>query len=103
MRPFRRFVVHNLIEKTALQNACCRHLVRHRHIASQNQHLRSLIPGNIYLFWGYRTFHATLPCDPPALRATFIVHYGNPHGKSLILRAIRRGRGILESLRLRYT
>lgn len=101
-RPFRRFVAHNIIEKAALQNPALRQLAMSRLMAGHNPNVRSLIPGNLYLFWGYRTFHGTLACDPPGLRATFIVHYGNPHGKSLILRMIRRGRRIVESLRLKY-
>ena len=44
-----------------------------------------LKPGNAYLFWGYRSYHATLPCRPGDSRATLIIHYGNLHRDSALL------------------
>jgi hypothetical protein len=44
-----------------------------------------LEPGNAYLFWGYRAFHATLPCAPGALRATLMLHYGELHSGDHLL------------------
>jgi hypothetical protein len=29
-----------------------------------------MVPGNLYLFWGYRTVHANEACDPDKIRAT---------------------------------
>ena len=29
-----------------------------------------IVPGNVYLFWGYQTLHANEPCLPTSLRAT---------------------------------
>jgi hypothetical protein len=39
-------------------------------------------PGNLYLFWGYRTIHTNEPCDPDKVRATALFHYANPHQKA---------------------
>jgi hypothetical protein len=39
----------------------------------------ALVPGNLYLFWGYRTIHTNEPCDPDKVRATALFHYSNPH------------------------
>ena len=27
-----------------------------------------MVPGNLYLFWGYRTVHANEACDPDRIR-----------------------------------
>jgi len=31
-------------------------------------------PGNVYLFWGYRSLHANLPVDPSYTRAPLLYH-----------------------------
>lgn len=102
-RPYRSLVAHNIIEKALVQNTLYRKLAMRRLSAHPEGHVHSLMPGNIYLFWGYRTYHGNLACNPPALRATLVIHYGNPHGNSSTLRAIRRGRRIVESIRLKIT
>ena len=38
-----------------------------------------MVPGNLYLFWGYRSVHTNEPCDPASIRATALFHYANPH------------------------
>ncbi|HJE28492.1 MAG TPA: hypothetical protein K8U95_04800, partial [Pseudomonas nitrititolerans] len=59
--------------------------IRHRLLRPQRL---QLVPGNLYLFWGYRTLHANEPCDPVSRRATAIFHYGDPHAGSLATRLI---------------
>jgi hypothetical protein len=39
----------------------------------------SMIPGNIYFFWGYRSIHTNERPDPDKVRATALFHYGHPH------------------------
>jgi hypothetical protein len=39
-------------------------------------------PGNLYLFWGYRTVHTNEPCDIDKVRATALFHFANPHRKA---------------------
>jgi hypothetical protein len=39
----------------------------------------TMVPGDLYLFWGYRSFHANAPCDPDKLRATALFQYGDWH------------------------
>jgi hypothetical protein len=41
-----------------------------------------IVPGNLYLFWGYRSLHANEPCDPARIRATALFHFGDPHADS---------------------
>jgi hypothetical protein len=46
-------------------------------------------PGNLYLFWGYRSIHTNEPCDPDKIRATALFHYVDPHIGSRLKRALR--------------
>ncbi len=43
-------------------------------------------PGNLYIFWGYRSLHANEPCDLDKVRATALFHYANPHADGFALR-----------------
>lgn len=88
-RRVRSSVLANVIEKAMLQNRLTRWLIclaiRRRWLAPQRL---TLVPGNLYLFWGYRSLHANEPCDPAQRRATAIFHYGDPHAGSLATRLI---------------
>ncbi|MCQ4322502.1 hypothetical protein NA637_20635 [Pseudomonas stutzeri] len=88
-RRIRSNVLINVVEKALLQNALSRKLIS---IAIRHKFLRpaklQLVPGNLYLFWGYRTLHANEPCDPSHRRATAIFHYGDPHAGSFATRMI---------------
>lgn len=89
LRHVRSSVLTNVLEKALLQNKLSRKLISAaiRHDLLQPLKLQ-LIPGNLYLFWGYRTLHANEPCDPASRRATAIFHYGDPHAGSLTTRLI---------------
>ena len=89
LRPVRSNVLFNVLEKTLLQNALSRRLISAaiRRNLVQPKKLQ-LVPGNLYLFWGYRTLHANEPCDPASRRATAIFHYGDPHAGSFATRLI---------------
>lgn len=89
LRRLRSNVLTNLIEKALLQNRLSRKLISAliSHGLLQPVKLQ-LVPGNLYLFWGYRTLHANEPCDPACRRATAIFHYGDPHAGSLATRLI---------------
>lgn len=98
-RPFRRNVLHNLAEKAVLQNRLAAKVAATAVSKNPEKFVRDLVPGNIYLFWGYRTFHANFPCAPDSLRATLLLHYGNPHGSSMLLKQLRNGRAAFELAR----
>lgn len=89
LRRVRSNVLFNVLEKALLQNALSRKLISAaiRRNLLQPKKLQ-LVPGNLYLFWGYRTLHANEPCDPANRRATAIFHYGDPHAGSLATRLI---------------
>lgn len=90
-RRVRSSVLLNVIEKALLQNKLARRTlcfaIRHRWL---KPYRLTLVPGNLYLFWGYRSLHANEPCDPGNRRATAIFHYGDPHAGSLATRLILR-------------
>lgn len=89
IRRIRSNVLINVVEKALLQNALSRKLIstaiRHKFLRPEKL---QLVPGNLYLFWGYRTLHANEPCDPDLRRATAIFHYGDPHAGSFATRMI---------------
>ncbi len=89
LRRVRSSVFLNVVEKALLQNALSRKLISSavRHKVLRPEKLQ-LVPGNLYLFWGYRTLHANEPCDPASRRATAIFHYGDPHAGSFATRMI---------------
>jgi len=91
LRPIRHFVLFNVLEKALLQNRLSRKLITCAiGIGLLRPQRLQLVPGNLYLFWGYRSLHANEPCDPAKLRATAIFHYGDPHAGSLLTRLILR-------------
>jgi hypothetical protein len=84
-RPYRRSVITNVLEKLAAQNDLSRRRFIRRAARRHRVEVVDLKPGNAYLFWGYRSYHATLPCPQDAFRATLIIHYGNLHRDSVLL------------------
>jgi hypothetical protein len=80
-RPFRGSVMVNIFEKVFVQNRFYRKRIVRELNRAPWKYAVQLKPGNLYLFWGYRTFHGNLPCAPNTVRATLLLHYGNPHGR----------------------
>jgi hypothetical protein len=93
-RPVRRTYLHNLIDKALLDNPLSQQLLKLSAIRKRMGAIRvSLRPGNLYFFWGYRTIHANEPSDPNKIRATALIHFGDPYRGSptrKFLRNIRR-------------
>jgi hypothetical protein len=85
-RPYRRLVVTNIVEKFICQSELYRKwFVRKLSRKPDSATVVPLTPGNIYLFWGYRSYHATLPVPSEALLATLMLHFGAVHGRSPLL------------------
>lgn len=89
LRPVRFNALFNVIEKAVLHNSFSQKMVA---LAVKRGWLKpirlKLEPGNLYLFWGYRSLHANDECDPALLRATALFHFGNPHHDSWLARLI---------------
>jgi hypothetical protein len=94
-RPFRRSAVGNIAEKVATENRLYRWRMTRRLQRAPEKYAVVLEPGNVYLFWGYRTFHGNLPCAPNTVRATLLLHLGNPHPTSWVLAAVRELRRLV--------
>ncbi|WP_225775411.1 hypothetical protein [Pseudomonas sp. Marseille-Q5115] len=89
LRSVRSSVAANVIEKAVLQNKFSRRVLTHGIQAGWfKPRTLPLVPGNLYLFWGYRSLHANQPCSPEVRRATALFHYGDPHAGSLATRLI---------------
>lgn len=85
LRSMRSSVLFNVVEKALVQNAFSRKLIRTAIALRLLKPQRlQLVPGNLYLFWGYRSLHANESCNPDYRRATAIFHYGDPHAGSLL-------------------
>lgn len=89
IRRVRFNALRNVIEKALMHNTASQKLIA---LAVRRGWLRpirlKLVPGNLYLFWGYRSLHANDQCDPGMLRATALFHFGNPHHDSLVARLL---------------
>jgi hypothetical protein len=98
-RPFRRFVVTNIVEKAVVQTDLYRRRFQRTLDVNRDATVIPLQPGNAYLFSGYRTYHATFPCEPDALRLTMVIMFGAVHGGHPLLRAAQWLRGCLRGFR----
>jgi hypothetical protein len=92
-RPIRSSYLFNLLDKIILDNPATQFLLRY---TSRSGLLRlkqiRMVPGNLYLFWGYRSVHANEPCDPDKIRATALFHFGDPHADSGLRRLTGRAK-----------
>lgn len=95
-----RNLLTNLIEKALVQSRPYRRMMVRKAEQNHDANFRFLKPGNIYLFWGYRTYHGNMPCKSNMLRATMLLHYGNPHGKNALLEAFRNVHKLIEQRRI---
>ena len=98
-RTIGRSLATNLAEKAALQNRFAWARAASRVASGSGCEVKRLVPGNIYLFWGYRSYHGNLACAPGQLRATLLLHAGDPHSDGLTMRAIRALRRLTEARR----
>jgi hypothetical protein len=96
-RAYRRSAIANILEKFVVQNDFYRKWFVRR--LGDRGTVIPLVPGNAYVFWGYRTYHATLPCPPDALRVTLVLHYGAVHGGSRLLSAAKSVHRLMRNLR----
>jgi hypothetical protein len=81
-RRIRNAYLLNAIDKILLDNPVTQRVLRLCIDRRGISPLRiRMTPGNIYLFWGYRSIHTNEPCDADKIRATAVFHYVNPHRK----------------------
>jgi hypothetical protein len=88
-RGYRSTALFNIAEKAVVQSDWYRQRFTNKLPDGELPEIRLLEPGNLYLFWGYRTYHANFPVSPGMLRATMLLHHGDPHPNSLALKALK--------------
>ncbi|UPQ82194.1 hypothetical protein M0M42_17605 [Pseudomonas knackmussii] len=89
VRRVRFNALRNVIEKAVLHNTASQKLVAFAVRRGWLKPIRlKLVPGNLYLFSGYRSLHANDECAPDLLRATMLFHFGNPHHESTVARLL---------------
>jgi hypothetical protein len=94
-RPFRRFVLANVIDKAVGQSGFYRSRILRRLDRTGYLQKVDMEVGNLYLFWGYRSLHGNMPCESGAVRATLLLHFGRPHGSSEALStAVKLGQSL---------
>jgi hypothetical protein len=86
-RGYRRFAFLNIIEKAIVQSSWYRNWINKRLPDGELPNIKYLKPGNLYLFWGYRTYHSNFSVVNDVVRATMLLHHGDPHPTSVILKA----------------
>ena len=96
-REIRTYSIFNIIEKVLLQNYFAQKIFAFIALQNIEKHLCELKEGNIYFFYGYRTFHANMPVNPNYIRATLLFHFGNPHNSSFLIQAITKIRHWVET------
>lgn len=80
VRKIRSNYLFNVADKVLLNNPLTQGVLRSCIHSNRLSPTRiKLVPGYLYLFWGYRSIHTNEPCDPDAIRATALFHYANPH------------------------
>lgn len=102
-RGIRKSSLLNVAEKIVIQNPLSYKIASKILLQDErtSESIRHLVPGNIYLFWGYRTLHANLPVASNMLRSTLIFHFGDPHKNSNLTKLILKIRKIRQKLEVR--
>lgn len=91
VRTIRRCYWLNLLDKLLVDNkltqAALRRLLAWGGAGFQRV---AMVPGSLYLFWGYRSLHANEACDADNIRSTALYHFGDPHAASTLRRRLGR-------------
>ena len=91
LRPVRRVVLVNVLEKAVMESSLARRLWRSGLVQrALGARIVPLEPGNIYFFWGMRSLHANEACLPTSVRSTALLHFGDPHESSPLKRFSQR-------------
>ena len=85
-RKLRKYSFINFLEKTLLQNNITKKLYSLKRFKSDS--IKIMKEGNIYIMNGYTTIHGNFPVDQTQERMTLLLHYGNPHLESKLLKTI---------------
>lgn len=87
-RPFHRFVASHLVDMLLTYTSVYRRRVAKMVLADPEKYIVALEPGDVCMFWGYRTYHGNLECAPGLLRASLVLHFGEVHADSWAMRMV---------------
>jgi len=92
-RRVRGSYLANLVDKLLVDNQFAQKRFRRQAESHSGGFTKvKIVPGNLYLFWGYRSLHANEPCDPQTIRATALFHFGDPHADSRLRKLTGRAK-----------
>lgn len=91
VRKIRSSYIQNIFDKILLDNLISKTILRKLYSSKSRwiKHI-NLVPGSIYLFYGYRSIHTNEECSPDQIRSTALFHYVDPHAASFIKHSLRR-------------
>jgi hypothetical protein len=91
VRSIRRWYALNLIDKVIVDNPLSQIILRVLFKWRPRLFVRiRLNPGDLYLFWGYRSIHTNAPSDDDKIRATALFHIFDPHRGSGLKKRLRK-------------
>lgn len=92
-RPHRPWATLSAAERLLVHNQLYGRRMRRRYEDDPSAFTVPLVPGDAYLFRGYRALHSVLPWSQDTLRVTLVLHYGRPYGaEGPVIRRVRRWR-----------
>jgi hypothetical protein len=91
LRGVRPSYLLNILDKLVIDNRLTQFLLKRLFLSGLLKLRRvEMVPGNLYMFWGYRSLHTNEPCDPENIRSTALYHFGDPHSASRLRRNMGR-------------
>jgi hypothetical protein len=95
VRSLRSSYLYNAADKVILDNPITQFVLRAHNRFGLKPPIRiKMVPGDAYVFWGYRSIHTNEACDAGQVRATALFHYANPHLNRKIKLPLRRSRSV---------
>ena len=80
----------NIIQKIIFQNRFTKFLLKNNYIFKNKSVLLKLKPGNVYIFYGYRTLHGNQSIDYRDVRATLLLHFYDIFNDSKLIKLNRK-------------
>jgi len=101
-RPHRPWATVSAAERLLVHNHMYGRRMRRRYEGDPPAFTLPLVPGDAYLFRGYRALHSVLPWPTDTMRVTLVLQYGHPYGREgSVFQAVRAWRDTKRKRRTR--